>query len=268
MSDARLRALERRYRRSGCLEDHVRYLRSALRASALSAERLGLAAALGHPAARAVLGADAPPLLEALLDDPLPRALGPLSPAGDEALSAWAQALAGWGQRVAVGGAVAAAEAVLPRWTWEHPSAARPWPASAGAPPDARPALALEAARGWLHDPGPARARAAARAAEAVREVLEGTFYAWAMDAAMACAQAALLAALGDGGDPASPLAFCLRCARDAESAWRRQEAARAGRRPLLASVGRRNAEAWLRNRVASALVAWALDEPPPGEAA
>ncbi len=60
MSDADLRDLERRWKESGGHDDAVRYLQSRLRASDLPRERVEVAAWLGHPAACAVLGDDAP----------------------------------------------------------------------------------------------------------------------------------------------------------------------------------------------------------------
>ena len=57
MSDESHRELERRFRTSaGSVEDEAAWLRARLQAGELSEERLGLAAYLGHHAARLVLG--------------------------------------------------------------------------------------------------------------------------------------------------------------------------------------------------------------------
>jgi hypothetical protein len=61
MTDARLRALERRWRESGSLEDEVAYLLERLRTGDLLRDRVELAAYCGHAAARHALGAEAPP---------------------------------------------------------------------------------------------------------------------------------------------------------------------------------------------------------------
>lgn len=60
MGDEQLRALERRWQESGDSADEAQYLRALLRNEALPSERLRLAAFLGHPAARAALGGEAP----------------------------------------------------------------------------------------------------------------------------------------------------------------------------------------------------------------
>lgn len=51
MADARVRALERRWRESGSADDEAAYLRERVLLGALPAERVAVAAALGHPAA-------------------------------------------------------------------------------------------------------------------------------------------------------------------------------------------------------------------------
>ncbi len=58
--DERLRELQRRFRASGDIEDEVAFLGELVRTERISRGRLGCAAALGHVAARRVLGDDAP----------------------------------------------------------------------------------------------------------------------------------------------------------------------------------------------------------------
>src|SRR5687768_6131623 len=62
MTDSDLRALERRFRESGGLEDHTRWLSARVRAGELSEHRVRLAAELGHAAAGRALGVEPAPL--------------------------------------------------------------------------------------------------------------------------------------------------------------------------------------------------------------
>lgn len=96
MSDDRLRDLERRWRAGGAPEDDARLLRERVRAGALAAADLELAARLGHPAACAALarGPDDLPALAAALA------------ATDDGRARTALALAGL---------------ALPAWTWPRP---------------------------------------------------------------------------------------------------------------------------------------------------
>lgn len=68
MADHDLRALERRYRESGAVDDHARWIAARARAGALSEHRVRLAAELGHEAAGRALGV-APAPLDALWRD-------------------------------------------------------------------------------------------------------------------------------------------------------------------------------------------------------
>ena len=56
MGDEELRALERRWRETGAVEDEARWHLARVRAGALPQARLELAAALGVPGARVALG--------------------------------------------------------------------------------------------------------------------------------------------------------------------------------------------------------------------
>lgn len=71
--DAKLRELERRWHTSGLLTDEVACLHERVRLGQLTPNRLRLAAALDHRAARHLLGTDAPPLERepSGYDDPL-----------------------------------------------------------------------------------------------------------------------------------------------------------------------------------------------------
>src|SRR5688500_4605392 len=60
MSAGHLREAERRFRVSGSVEDECELLRARLRLGLLRRERLAVAAYAGHPAARFLLGTDAP----------------------------------------------------------------------------------------------------------------------------------------------------------------------------------------------------------------
>ena len=60
MTDASVRELERRWLTSGDLAHGVALLRERLRLGLLDPTRLELAAWLGHPVAKALLGAEAP----------------------------------------------------------------------------------------------------------------------------------------------------------------------------------------------------------------
>lgn len=65
MSDSNLRKLERRFRSSGSVVDEVEYLRERIRVGAITPERVEIAAYLGHEAAVAALGEEAPDVLAA-----------------------------------------------------------------------------------------------------------------------------------------------------------------------------------------------------------
>lgn len=91
MADAELRSLERQWRATGRVEDEARLLDARRRTGELRLERLELAAWLGHPAARAALGDDAP------AGEPAPW-------------SRWANALDRAGVEVLLGRVIASAE--------------------------------------------------------------------------------------------------------------------------------------------------------------
>lgn len=67
--DERLRALERRWRASGELEDEVAWLGERLRSGQLSQDQIGLAAYLGSEAARGVWDPGSPPPGPGLIHD-------------------------------------------------------------------------------------------------------------------------------------------------------------------------------------------------------
>jgi hypothetical protein len=62
VSDEELRALERRTRESGAVEDGVVWLRARQRAGTLDENRLRFAAVVGHPAAMALTGVTPAPV--------------------------------------------------------------------------------------------------------------------------------------------------------------------------------------------------------------
>lgn len=127
MSDARLRALERRWRETGADADEAAWLKARLQAGELTRDGLGVAAALGHAAAAQALG-EPPAAPPAALMDLL------------SALREWPEAF--------VRAVVALAHAV---------------PAEGPISVDLHQA-ALAAAEAWLADPTPARRQAALEA--------------------------------------------------------------------------------------------------------
>ncbi|MBX3472733.1 MAG: hypothetical protein KF878_38260 [Planctomycetes bacterium] len=136
MADTRLRRLERAASQ-GDLDARVRLLCERLRAGELDEERARLAAYLGDPAARLLLGARAPEL-------PLIRARG-----GHELNQRrWITGLRAYGKPWLVRAAVALAEARFTAWDrWDEA--------------DERPRRALAAAEDWLRCPCEAHAREA-----------------------------------------------------------------------------------------------------------
>jgi len=129
-----LAELKRRWEESGLPADEAAWLKARTAAGDLPAERLMLAAYLGHEAARTADG-------DAL--------------AAPDDLAEWVRGLERWGKEVLVRAAVAAARRVLPLWERKR----------AG---DRRPHDAIAAAEAWLAEPTPERAAAAERAAEAL----------------------------------------------------------------------------------------------------
>lgn len=138
---------------SGDIEG-VRALRHRVLAGHLRHEMLSLAAALGHPAARAACE-DAPATLDAGLDGLWGRAVAlaaeldgavpsptlhdgdpGLAPLGDRAIGLWRA----FGEEPLLRAAIAAARAALPVFV-------------TAAPADARPEAALEAAERWFLEP-------------------------------------------------------------------------------------------------------------------
>ena len=137
MSDAALRALERRWRETGRDEDQAAWLRARLRAGALGTSQLALAAWCDHPAARSL--ARDPPAPEQPASPPARQ--GP-----DEGLEALVRGLLHWGKEAAVRAALAAARLTVAVFEREQPESPgpRPW---------------VEAAEAWLREPtGPALA--------------------------------------------------------------------------------------------------------------
>ena len=117
--DERERELERRFRASRSSEDEAAWLRERLRAGRLQAERLRLAALVGHPAACQAVGTQ--PLLD-------PAAL--------------AGAIAEHGREPQLRALLALARGGLPEWEQRFPR-------------DDRPRIALEAAAGEAGCPCP-----------------------------------------------------------------------------------------------------------------
>lgn len=134
MSDQRLRELERRWFRSGSVDDGVAYLTAGLRTGRVPAERLRLAARVGDPAASAVIGShDLPGDLDGLIR--------------------WARELCVWGPAVnrRVGYAVAAL--AFPSWEKYCVELVPRWrdPGRRGRPRlDPRPGKLLASLRAWL----------------------------------------------------------------------------------------------------------------------
>jgi hypothetical protein len=148
MSDADLRELERRWRRTGSVEDEAAYLRDLARTGGLAIERLELASLCGHPAAmRALERADD--------DHPFARDESP-NPrfAPRPALAAWISMLHDADLRVTMLALRQIAEAVLPAWYAQRPD-------------DRAPEDALDAIDGWLTHPTDDHALAAMRAGDA-----------------------------------------------------------------------------------------------------
>lgn len=105
MSDARLRALERRFRSTGSVEDETEYLGERIRVGAIAPERVEIAAYLGHAASLACLGSEAPDVLTA---DDLPGYQIPLLQLKDSDLGYLAEVGAWWGQELCARFAIAA----------------------------------------------------------------------------------------------------------------------------------------------------------------
>lgn len=145
MTDARLRALERRWRETGASADHACYLVERLRTGELPVDRARLAAYLGDPAAREALG------------------IAPETEAASQ--RAWAAGLHAWRDPVPARVALAAARAVLPVF-------------DRGLNPDPRPRRALRAGEACIVCPCEAhlaRATTASEDAEAIATDDAGT---------------------------------------------------------------------------------------------
>ena len=121
MSDEELRELERRFRETGSVEDHVAYLKGRLRAGAVTPERLACAAFLGDAAAQQAVEARAPEPWE-LSDRDI--WIARIKPVGKEAL---------------VRAVIAVSRRALA--VWER------------GPDDRRPRAAVEAAEAWVRSP-------------------------------------------------------------------------------------------------------------------
>lgn len=108
MSDERLRQLERRWKETGSVEDEAAFLLGRVRAGDLTDERLELAAFCGHAGARRAC----PQVVRNPPQDPV---------------RLFEEVEGSWGKRVAVGVAVAAAQAALTSCSRSgHPEAAVP----------------------------------------------------------------------------------------------------------------------------------------------
>jgi len=174
MGDSRARALERRWKETGALEDEVAYLRERVRAGLLSQERLELLAYCGQPAARAALDNET----WETTDDPFQ----------------WtSNLLARWGQIASVRAAVAAARAAIRVWQTEQ---------------DATYQLAaIQAAEDWVLCPCVAHGQEASAASDRGDENPDleslgysATFPKEALSAAYAAALTATAAAAGCKG--------------------------------------------------------------------
>lgn len=147
MSDQDLRALERRARATGHVDDAAAHLRARVRRGDLSPERLNLAAYAGDPAARAALGREAYWLAVRAVDH------GDVSGEGDVLdLERWVRGLGRWGREVQQRAALAAARAAESRWRATLPGAEESsgWSASIAA----GVARALALAERMLATPG------------------------------------------------------------------------------------------------------------------
>jgi hypothetical protein len=119
MSDEELRELERRFRETGSVEDHVAYLKGRLRAAALTPERLACAAFLGDAAAQQAIEARAPEPWELSDRDVW---IARIKPVGKEAI---------------VRAVLAVSRRALEVW-------------ELGFPDERRPRTAIEAAEAWV----------------------------------------------------------------------------------------------------------------------
>lgn len=158
MSDATLRELEARWRRTQSSEDEAAFLSARVRAGTLDEERVLLAARLGHPAALAAAREEVEPARD-----------------GDSL----APKLVEWPREVWVRAALGVARRLLPLWE------------EGCAPPelgqlevdgvDARhfPHLALAAAEAWLEDPDSETAGLAVQASTAANRAALAHLLAW-----------------------------------------------------------------------------------------
>jgi len=211
VSDAGLRRLERAARGGGAAA-RARWLRARLRAGAVSADGLRLAAYLGDPAAGLAAGTE---------------------PGDDACLERWGWGLEAFGVDVCVRAAAAAARAALPAW--------EAWEPATFAPGD-RVRGALAAALAWSRRRDPAAEAAATEALAAATAAVEGASHllavvdgeqrgvvgprAWgavaAGWAAVACVRAVHHHTAPDPDDPARDvgwaLAECVRELADADA--------------------------------------------------
>lgn len=134
-----LRALDRNWRESGTVEDEVRLLRALVVANQLHESRVGLAAGLGHAAAKAT--GVLPPEMPGMYREKVKTALAFLSP------------------RECVSFSLDCASRVISKWEALRPS-------------DARPRQAIEATQRWLDGrvDGGAAEKAGVAALDAVDE--------------------------------------------------------------------------------------------------
>lgn len=157
MSDQRLRALERKYRESGTVEDEAAYLRERVRVGDLTLERLELAAYCGHEGARRAAQSR---------EQPATRARDILS------------AMEIHGREAVVCLAAAAARVALEEFESRYPR-------------DARPRAAVQAADEYVHCPCDDHHLKARRMAGPAWEAAQAAHERIASQAAAACAAAA-----------------------------------------------------------------------------
>lgn len=146
MSDAALRELEARWRRTLNPEDEAAYLSARVRAGTLAEERLQLVALLGHPAA-----------LRAIREE--------VEVAQD--VQSLSQALQAWPRPVWVRGALGVARRLLPLWEAGCSPPELGELQVEGVPARHFPELALRAAEAWLEDPESEQAKLAIQASTA-----------------------------------------------------------------------------------------------------
>jgi hypothetical protein len=134
VSDATLRALERRWRESGSVADEAAWLTARSRAGDLAREHLELAAYCGHAAARQAVGEEETIARASYLGDfaAVRVALGePLESVQD--LRAWLRGLVSWGDEVCARAVLAILDVALAQYEPRYGSGPRTYVAPARA---------------------------------------------------------------------------------------------------------------------------------------